>query len=1005
MRRALAAPVCLLALLPVIAQQPQPQQPVFRAGVDVVAVDVHVVDSAGRPVPDLKTEEFAITVDGRPRPIIAADYVSHGFNTSAIPAAPEAAHPEFSSNREGGLSAEGRTILLVVDEENIRSGSARAAARAAGQFLERLQPADQVGLVVMPRTSAAIDPTTDRARVEEALTHISGHLVSVNTQLDTIFALGVSEAFAKRNAPKQWAETRARECSRPSAPPSCPSEMDMYAEAMMADARQRGQNTTRTIVSLMDSLAQLPGPKTLVYISEELPVSEYLSERAEFNNLVSPLGPAAAKARATFYVLQLDRSMADVEDRYENPSGQADADMRAFGLETVTSVTGGRRMMVSGKVEAAFDRVALEISGYYLLGFRSEAADRDGKGHEIRVAVTRNGVEVRARKMFAHRADAAAGDKNATESVNRMLRSATTETGIPMSVATYGLVEPASGAPKMRVLITAEIDRAVTKEAPFTVGYSLTDGAGRNAGAAVEQVTLKPAVGHPDGPLVYTAAAIVPPGTYTLRVAAADSALRLGSVAHRFEARPAAAGTMRLSELVVFDPYAAEAGRPRPSVSATVIGQLTCYLEAYTGGQETGELAGSLTGRLELAEAIDSAPRASVPLEVQQPDDAGRLRMSGSVPLDDVPPGDYIARAVVLTKSTVVARVVRRVNVTGSGVRAAQASAPSAPAAGTPPQPAPTPDPVVARPAEPVPAEAPTPVSHSTPAVNVTELMPRVAAYIQGYAEQMSVVVGVEHYGQWLEREDFGNSATGGGRAISRQLVSEFALVRSGNDWDGFRNVYEVDGKPVPDSKDRIAKLFAEKPASAIEQSRKIGAESSRYNMGALQRNFNVPTVALFFLSGANQGRFRFTKDKDDQVGGVRVWKVKLEETQTPTIIRTSTGKDMPVKGEAWIDPVEGRVLKTHMQIDSEMSIAPSGNTGGRTNNTPARVKTTASVTVTYAFEPKLGILVPAEMLETYEAPMRSAFTGEDNMTRVNCRATYSDFRRFETSARIVVPK
>lgn len=1003
MRRALAAPISVLALLPVIAQQPQqPQQPIFRAGVDVVAVDVHVVDGAGRPVPGLTPEEFAITVDGTPRSIVAANYVSHGVNTSATPtapAAPETAHPKFTSNREGGLPAPGRTILLVVDEENIRTGYARAAAQAAGRFLDRLQPADRVGLVVMPRTRAAIDPTTDRSQVRDALTHVTGHLVSVNTQLDTIFALGVSEAFAKRQDLKQWAGITARECGRPSAPPSCPAEMDTYAEAMMADARQRGQNTTRAIVSLMDALAQLPGPKTLVYISEELPVAPYLSERAEFNSLVSPLGPAAAKAQATFYVLQLDRWLSDVEDRYENPTAWEDADMRAFGLETVTSVTGGRRMMVSGRVEAAFDRVALEISGYYLLGFRSEAADRDGKGHEITVAVRRKGVEVRARKMFAYTADTATGGGDAAASVNRALRSASIETGLPMSVATYSLMEPASGAPQMRVLITAEIDRAVTKDAPFTVGYTLTDGAGRNAGAAVEQVTLKPAVGHPDGPLVYTAAALVPPGAYTLRLAATDSALRLGSVAHRFTARPTDAGTAKLSELVVFDPYIAEAGKPRPSVSATATGELTCYLEAYAGSQATG----AVTARLELADGVDAAARAFAPLDVQPPDGAGRLRMSGSVPLDGVPSGDYIARAVFLTDGTAVARVLRPVHVTGGGVRAAPAPTPVAPPGGAPPRPAESPAAgVAARPADPAPSPAPTPVRHTTSAANVDELMPRVAAYVQDYAEQMSLVIGVERYGQWLEREDFGNPA---GRAISRQLVAEFALVRVGSDWDGFRNVYEVDGKPVPDAKDRMAKLFTEAPASAVAQGRKIAAESSRYNMGAMQRNFNVPTVALFFLSAANQGRFRFTKDKDDRVGGVRVWKVKYEELQRPTIIRTSSGKDMPVTGEAWIDPVGGRVLKTHMQIDSEMPIALNAPTGARNTSGPRTVDTTASITATYAFEPRLGMLVPAEMLETYEAPMRSAFTGEDIMTRVNCRATYSDFKRFETSARIVVPK
>ncbi|MCX6538113.1 MAG: hypothetical protein NT151_04150 [Acidobacteria bacterium] len=316
-----------------------------------------------------------------------------------------------------------------------------------------------------------------------------------------------------------------------------------------------------------------------------------------------------------------------------------------------------------------------------------------------------------------------------------------------------------------------------------------------------------------------------------------------------------------------------------------------------------------------------------------------------------------------------------------------------------PPQPAQPPAAGVARPAEQAPSAAPEPVKHTTAAVNVDELMPRVATYIQGYAEQMSLVIGVEHYSQWLQREDAGP------RAISRQLVAEFALVRSGNDWDGFRNVYEVDGKPVSDAKDRMAKLFTEAPASAVEQGRKIAAESARYNMGAMQRNFNVPTVALFFLSAANQGRFRFTKDKDDQVGGVRVWKVKYEEARKPTIIRTSSGKDMPVKGEAWIDPVDGRVLKTHMQIDSEMRIASNASTGGRGTTAPLRVNTTASITVTYTLEPKLGILVPAEMLETYEAPMRSTFTGEDNMTKVNCRATYGDFKRFETSGKFVVPK
>jgi len=110
--------------------------------------------------------------------------------------------------------------------------------------------------------------------------------------------------------------------------------------------------------------------------------------------------------------------------------------------------------------------------------------------------------------------------------------------------------------------------------------------------------------------------------------------------------------------------------------------------------------------------------------------------------------------------------------------------------------------------------------------------------------------------------------------------------------------VYEVDGKRVGDAKDRMAKLFIESPAGASSNrggSRPRARDTTWRRPAELQR---ADRRALL-LSAANQGRFRFTKDKDAQVSGVRVWKVKYEELQRPTIIRTSSGKDMPVKGEA----------------------------------------------------------------------------------------------------------
>ena len=45
-------------------------------------------------------------------------------------------------------------------------------------------------------------------------------------------------------------------------------------------------------------------------------------------------------------------------------------------------------------------QIIRDSSGYYLLGYNSTQAPTDGKFHEIKVRVTRRGVDVRARKGY-----------------------------------------------------------------------------------------------------------------------------------------------------------------------------------------------------------------------------------------------------------------------------------------------------------------------------------------------------------------------------------------------------------------------------------------------------------------------------------------------------------------------------------------------------------------------------------------------------------------------------
>ena len=285
------------------------------------------------------------------------------------------------------------------------------------------------------------------------------------------------------------------------------------------------------------------------------------------------------------------------------------------------------------------------------------------------------------------------------------------------------------------------------------------------------------------------------------------------------------------------------------------------------------------------------------------------------------------------------------------------------------------------------------PPSVQAPARNVRELVARAGRYVVEYGEKASLVVGVEHYTQ----EARGAVESPPERRV---LVSEFALVRAADDWVGFRDVFEVDGAAVQDRQDRLLTVLLGPSRDRLLQGRRIAEESARYNLGSIRRNFNTPTMALLFLHPKNHERFHFTKTGEETVDGARVWVVGYKETGRPTIVRTPEGRDVPASGTFWIEPSTGRVVRTRMDLHTELAQPDDADPAG---DRRAPVKTTVGVTVSYSPDARFGLLLPSEMRESYEAvPARRGAT-RDASTTITCVATYSNFRTFETSGRVIV--
>src|SRR5258706_15288015 len=122
-------------------------------------------------------------------------------------------------------------------------------------------------------------------------------------------------------------------------------------------------------------------------------------------------------------------------------------------------------------------------------------------------------------------------------------------------------------------------------------------------------------------------------------------------------------------------------------------------------------------------------------------------------------------------------------------------------------------------------------------------------------------IVAEEDYVQDVRPSAAGTISRGATpRVTHRELKSDLLLVRpiGSNRWMQFRDVFEVDGQPVRDRSERLMKLFVSPSSATANQAELIAEESSRYNIGNLQRTLNVPLLALAILDPAQQQRFVF---------------------------------------------------------------------------------------------------------------------------------------------------
>jgi hypothetical protein len=475
-----AASVSGAAALPAARQTPQQAAP---AEPQAVTVLFRALLADGRPFADVRLEDVELKVDGRRRTPGSLQFVQPGSGEAA--SARAEVPPPFVTNVRGAAL---RDTILVVEDESIGVSMGQAVQDAARQFVSHLAPQDRVGVVTIPRGGVNVGLTADRAKIQAAISALSGR--AARTESD-------------------------------------------------ADAACRTRQVLDALMNVFRGAAGSP-PATVIVFGGGLtpPMVSEMSRMSATPNLCDIRGKDYQEVELVMLGAPVSVNVIHVPD--PTGSGAAASTSQVQGLEHLAGITGNGITRLVGSSEAAMARLAASTSAYYRITFVPEDSERNGLTHPVSLKVNRPDVAVTTRPSVL--IPSARGAKSAAKSATPrdMLRVGDVYRDLPLRAAAYISREGVTDKARVVVMVEPMEATASLKAA----AAALYDGKGKlvvQATADQEGLARTP-------PMI---AMVAKTGTYRLRVAATDAAGRAGTVDSALDVQLTGEGALTLSSLVL----------------------------------------------------------------------------------------------------------------------------------------------------------------------------------------------------------------------------------------------------------------------------------------------------------------------------------------------------------------------------------------------------------------------------------------------------------------------
>jgi VWFA-related protein len=361
-------------------QTPPPQQPQYRVHVtsELVLVNVVVRDKKGNLVRDLKKEDFTLLEDGKRQTISSFDFenVDELKTAGAAEATVAGTAPESallrSNDQPAALNARDRRLMLLFfDFSGMEPEDIERSVDAAKKFVQtRMQPADLIALVSLATNMRIdLDFSDDKAKVLSVLnSYSSGQGQGFDNGLT-----GSSEGAAETSG------------------------------AFTADDTDYNTfNADRKLLALqaiMQSLGKISQKKAIIYFSNGISQNGVDNQSA-----LRAATASAVKANVSIYPVDIrglqafppggeaQNASLHGQSAYNGAAVLNDLSSNAATQETLSTLasdTGGKAFFDSNDFGAVFSQVQKDSSAYYVLGFTSTNALKDGRFRHLKVQLNR----------------------------------------------------------------------------------------------------------------------------------------------------------------------------------------------------------------------------------------------------------------------------------------------------------------------------------------------------------------------------------------------------------------------------------------------------------------------------------------------------------------------------------------------------------------------------------------------------------------------------------------